>query len=136
MIDEMQFMTCSVFASFNSDVSEITENIHFCYCSHSGDFVLFGMENGVVRIHPVHGKNVLDSLTTYWTLHAHDSQHGKVTAIRTSFDDRYVFTVGADGNFFVYNFMSDATLKESRPIQPMAVPKIQVVHVLTVRVIT
>ncbi|XP_028405556.1 cilia- and flagella-associated protein 44-like [Dendronephthya gigantea] len=95
--------------------------------SHSGDFVLFGMENGVVRIHPVHGKNVLDSLTTYWALHAHDSQHGSITAIRTSFDDQYVFTVGADGNFFVYNFMSDATLKESKPIQQMGIPRIQTV---------
>ena len=80
----------------------------------------------MVRIHPVHGKNVLDSLTTYWALHAHDSQHGSITAIRTSFDDRYVFTVGADGNFFVYNFMSDATLKESKPIQQMGMPRIQV----------
>lgn len=100
--------------------------ICFFLHSHSGDFVLFGMENGVVRIHPVHGKNVLDSLTTYWALHAHDSQYGAITAIRTSFDDQYVFTVGADGNFFVYNFKSDATLKESKPIQPMAIPRIQV----------
>lgn len=84
------------------------------------------MENGVVRIHPVHGKNVLDSLTTYWLLHLHDSHYGAITAIRTSYDDKYVFTVGADGNFFVYNFVSDATLKESKPLLQSLIPKIKV----------
>lgn len=88
--------------------------------------MLFGMDNGAVRIHPAHGKNVLDSLNTYWILHVHNSQHGAINAIRTSFDDKYVFTVGEDGNFFVYNFMSDATLKESKPMQPIAVPRMQV----------
>ena len=84
------------------------------------------MENGVVRIHPVRGKNVLDSLTTYWVLPVHDSHQGAITAIRTSFDDKYVFTVGADGNFFVYNFLSEATLKESKSLSQSFIPKIKV----------
>ena len=99
--------------------------ISFAFSSNSGEFVLFGMSNGVVRIHPVHGKNVLDSLTTYWAVHIHDSHYGAITALSTSFDDKYVFTVGADGNFFVYNFMSDATLKESKPLVQSLIPKLQ-----------
>ena len=66
------------------------------------------MENGVVRIHPLDGKNDLEHLSSYWALNVHDNQHGAVRHIKTSFDDKYVFTAGMDGNFFVFKFMDEA----------------------------
>ena len=66
------------------------------------------MENGVVRIHPLDGKNDLEHLSSYWALNVHDNQHGAVRHIKTSFDDKYVFTAGMDGNFFVFKFMDKA----------------------------
>ena len=66
------------------------------------------MENGVVRIHPLDGKNDFEHLSSYWALNVHDNQHGAVRHIKTSFDDKYVFTAGMDGNFFVFKFMDKA----------------------------
>ena len=66
------------------------------------------MENGVVRIHPLDGKSDLEHLSSYWALNVHDNQHGAVRHIKTSFDDKYVFTAGMDGNFFVFKFMDKA----------------------------
>ena len=66
------------------------------------------MENGLVRIHPLDGKHDLEHLSSYWALNVHDNQHGAVRHIKTSFDDKYVFTAGMDGNFFVFKFMDKA----------------------------
>ena len=62
----------------------------------------------MVRIHPLDGKNDLEHLSSYWALTVHDNQHGAVRHIKTSFDDKYVFTAGMDGNFFVFKFMDKA----------------------------
>ncbi|XP_068733143.1 cilia- and flagella-associated protein 44-like isoform X1 [Montipora capricornis] len=76
--------------------------------SHSGKFLLLGMDNGVVRIHPLDGKLGLEHLSSYWALNVHDNQHGGIKHIKTSFDDKYIFTAGMDGNFFVFKFMDQA----------------------------
>ena len=62
----------------------------------------------MVRIHPLDGKSDLEHLSSYWALNVHDNQHGAVRHIKTSFDDKYVFTAGMDGNFFVFKFMDKA----------------------------
>ncbi|XP_067037270.1 cilia- and flagella-associated protein 44-like isoform X2 [Acropora muricata] len=77
--------------------------------SHSGKFLLLGMDDGVVRIHPLDGdKPGLEHLSSYWALNVHDNQHGGINHIKTSFDDKYVFTAGMEGNFFVFKFMDQA----------------------------
>lgn len=76
--------------------------------SHSGKFLLFGMDDGVLRIHPLDGSNDLEDFSTFWALNVHDNHHGGIRHIKTSFDDKYVFTAGMDGNFFVFRFMDKA----------------------------
>jgi len=66
------------------------------------------MDNGIVRIHPLNGRNDFEHFSSYWALNVHDNHHGGITHIKTSFDDKYVFTAGTDGNFFVFKFMDKA----------------------------
>ena len=42
----------------------------------------------------------------------HDNHYGHITHMATSCDDKYLFTVGADGNFFVYEIMDEELLQE------------------------
>ena len=62
----------------------------------------------MVRIHPLDSKLGLEHLSSYWALNVHDNQHGGIKQIKTSFDDKYIFTAGMDGNFFVFKFMDQA----------------------------
>lgn len=66
------------------------------------------MEDGIIRIHPLEDGTDLEHLSSYWSFSIHDNHNGAITKIITSFDDKYVFTSGADGNFFVHKFMDKA----------------------------
>lgn len=66
------------------------------------------MDNGVLRIHPLDGSNDFEHFSSFWALNVHDNHHGGIRHIKTSFDDKYVFTAGLDGNFFVFRFMDEA----------------------------
>ncbi|KAJ7369631.1 hypothetical protein OS493_037494 [Desmophyllum pertusum] len=76
--------------------------------SHSGKYLLLGMDNGVLRIHPLDGTNDFQHFSSFWALNVHDNHHGGIRHTKTSFDDKYVFTAGVDGNFFVFRFMDKA----------------------------
>lgn len=66
------------------------------------------MDDGVLRIHPLEKDGDLHHLSNFWSFNIHDNHHGSITNIATSFDDKFVFTVGTDGNFFTYKFMDEA----------------------------
>ena len=66
------------------------------------------MDDGVLRIHPLDGSNDFEHFSSFWALNVHDNHHGGIQHIKTSFDDKYVFTAGLDGNFFVFRFMDEA----------------------------
>ena len=90
--------------------SWVVINIAFpigCF-SHSGKFLLLGMDDGVLRIHPLDGSNNFEHFSSFWALNVHDNHHGGIRHIKSSFDDKYVFTAGLDGNFFVFRFMDEA----------------------------
>lgn len=70
--------------------------------SSSGDYLLTGLSNGVVRIHPLSAPYALSSLDSYWSLSIHDNHYGPVAHLATTFDDTYVVSGGGDGNVFVY----------------------------------
>ncbi|KAF6034679.1 hypothetical protein EB796_007012 [Bugula neritina] len=67
--------------------------------------VLVGSQTGVIRAHPITGSDLVDT-SSYWQLAMHDNQNGSITSINISYDGSYIITVGQDGNFFVYNYMS------------------------------
>ena len=43
----------------------------------------------------------------------HNTQNGRINQISTSFDSKYIFSVGEDGNFFAYEFNSEIIEPES-----------------------
>ena len=94
--------------------------------SHSGKFLLLGMDNGVLRIHPLDGSNDFEHFSSFWALNVHDNHHGGIQHIKTSFDDKYVFTAGLDGNFFVFRFMDEA-VKGLKVPHKVSIPSAKVI---------
>ena len=84
-----------------------------------------GMDDGAVRIHPLESSGELNSFSTYWAFNMHDNHNGGVVKIHTSFDDKYVFTVGKDGSFFVFKFM-DKAVKGLKVSHKMSIPSAKV----------
>lgn len=101
-----------------------TEILSFVF-SHSGKFLLFGMDDGVLRIHPLDGSNDFENFSNFWALNVHDNHHGGIRHIKTSFDDKYVFTAGMDGNFFVFRFM-DKAVKGLKVSHKVSIPSAKV----------
>ncbi|XP_042312653.1 cilia- and flagella-associated protein 44 isoform X2 [Sceloporus undulatus] len=82
------------------------------FCS-SGLLMFCGMENGAVRIYPLHRKELsADNIAGYWSFNLHDNDYGKIQGICSSFDDRFLVTCGADGNIFTYNILSAEEIKK------------------------
>nr|XP_056714145.1 cilia- and flagella-associated protein 44 [Euleptes europaea] len=76
------------------------------FCS-TGLLMFCGMEDGAVRIYPLHNKDLsLDNMVGYWSSSMHDNDYGQIQGIFSSFDDRFLVTCGADGNIFTYNVLS------------------------------
>lgn len=75
---------------------------------------MVGLQNGFIRIYPYAGTKVFESLDTYWTRGAHDSEYGMVTHLTASFDDRFALSGGADGNIFGYVVKGDLDILEQK----------------------
>ncbi|XP_005674985.2 PREDICTED: cilia- and flagella-associated protein 44 [Capra hircus] len=77
------------------------------------EMMFCGMQNGAIRVY-ILSKNdsSLTSMEDYWHYNVHDNNHGRVNAISTSFDDRFLVTAGADSNIFVFNIFSEFELKK------------------------
>ncbi|XP_004675512.1 PREDICTED: cilia- and flagella-associated protein 44 [Condylura cristata] len=72
-----------------------------------------GLRNGAIRIYILKDRDPsLASLQDYWHFSIHDNDYGCITAISTSFDDRFLVTAGADSNIFVFNIFSEIELRE------------------------
>lgn len=84
---------------------------------------MMGMEDGSVRIQPLHNEDP-GLMGCYWALNIHDNNYGRISHLATSFDDRYLFTVGADGNFFTFEIMEaeklDQRISEAKAKIPSA----------------
>uniref|UniRef100_A0ABM5FX06 Cilia- and flagella-associated protein 44 isoform X6 n=1 Tax=Pogona vitticeps TaxID=103695 RepID=A0ABM5FX06_9SAUR len=82
------------------------------FCS-TGLLMFCGMDNGTVRIYPLHHKKLsADNIAGYWSFSLHDNDYGRIQGICTSFDDRFLVTCGADGNIFTYNILSAEDVKK------------------------
>ncbi|XP_041471026.1 cilia- and flagella-associated protein 44-like [Lytechinus variegatus] len=102
-----------------------------------GTHALMGMEDGVIRIQSVlqddTAKNAekrpftssqadLSKLGPYWMLNVHDNNYGRVSTIRTSFDDKFVVSSGGDGNLFIFEMMSDEKIEEAKAVARAKIP--------------
>ncbi|KAG8509536.1 Cilia- and flagella-associated protein 44 [Galemys pyrenaicus] len=72
-----------------------------------------GMRNGAIRVYILkENDTLLTSLEHYWQFSVHDNDYGCIKAISPSFDDRFLMSVGADSNIFVFNMFSEFELRE------------------------
>ena len=69
-----------------------------------------GLDNGSIRVQILESRDI-QKLDNYWCLNMHDNHNGAVTDISLSFDEKFLLSVGNDGNFFVYSFMDEEKLK-------------------------
>ncbi|CAF0758116.1 unnamed protein product [Rotaria sordida] len=74
------------------------------------NLIFVGLKNGFIRIYPYGGTQIFQSLDDYWTRGSHDTEYGIVTHLITSFDDRFAFSGGADGNIFGYVVKGDLNI--------------------------
>jgi len=87
-----------------------------------------GFQNGSIRIYLLKDKKDFSRLGPHWTRWAHDQDYGDLSSVAFSYDDRYVFSTGLDGNFFVYQtadtarfvFGAQATEQAMIPLAPVA----------------
>lgn len=84
------------------------------------DFLIFGMSDGKIRINRI--KADWRDLSDFWQLSMHDNFFGKIAAIKFSFDKKFMFSIGSDGNLFSYNW--NLPLNVIKPVSPIAVPKV------------
>ena len=54
----------------------------------------------------------MDKMSSYWCLCMHDNDIGAIMNIAMSYDEKFMLSVGSDGNFFVYSFMDEEKLKK------------------------
>lgn len=67
--------------------------------------MLFGMEDGSIRIQNFEKDFLLDELGFYWQLNLYDNNYGRIVKVVVSFDEKMFLLVGYDGNFFLYDIM-------------------------------
>lgn len=69
-----------------------------------------GLDDGSIRVQILESREI-SKLDNYWSMNMHDNHYGAVTGICLSFDEKFLLSVGNDGNFFVYSFMDEEKLK-------------------------
>lgn len=67
--------------------------------------MLFGMEDGSIRIQNFEKDFLLDELGFYWQLNLYDNNYGRIVKVVVSLDEKMFLLVGYDGNFFLYDIM-------------------------------
>ena len=83
------------------------------------------MDNGCVRIQPIHNDDA-GLMGPYWSLSMHDNDYGSVTQLASSFDDKFLFSVGRDGNFFAFSVIDDKKAEQEIATAKVKVPSAQV----------
>ncbi|XP_036913273.1 cilia- and flagella-associated protein 44 [Sturnira hondurensis] len=88
--------------------------IHTITFSFNQDMMFCGMQDGAIRVYVLsQNDSSLTSMEHYWHFSIHDNDYGCIKGISTSYDDRFLVTVGADSNIFVFSTFSVFELRES-----------------------
>lgn len=85
-----------------------------------GEYLILGMADGKIRIN--HIKKDWRDLSDFWLLSMHDNIHGQIPAIKFSFDNKFLFSIGSDGNLFSYTW--NLPMNKIRPIISTTVPRV------------
>ncbi|XP_058463045.1 cilia- and flagella-associated protein 44 isoform X2 [Malaya genurostris] len=96
--------------------AEDTEMNTYIYDS---NYFIFGMSDGSIRVNRC--KSDFRDLSDYWTLNMHYNLGGKVTGLAFSYDYRFLFSVGTDGNLFAYKWNADVIPIEPEKTKPLKI---------------
>ncbi|XP_048773099.2 cilia- and flagella-associated protein 44-like isoform X2 [Ostrea edulis] len=98
--------------------------VTFMQFSGNGRQILFGMEDGSVRIQSLEKEFKLDEFGPHWKLNLHDNNYGHIVKLGVSPDEKMLLSAGADGNFFLYDIMDqekvDQKVAEAKAKLPSA----------------
>lgn len=78
------------------------------------------MQDGAIRVN--RETSDFRDLSDYWLLTMHDNQNGVIHAIDVSFDKHFMFSVGADGNIFMYKWQAPRRPSSSSRSMPFELP--------------
>lgn len=78
---------------------------HFTH-SYNKKYLIFAMQDGKIRVNKVNPKDYMD-LQDYWEISMHDNINGFVPRMCFSYNERYFFSCGYDGNIFSYQFFPE-----------------------------
>jgi len=98
-------------------------------CSTNRKEAVMGFQNGSIRVYLLADKKDFSQLGPHWTRWVHDEDYGDISSVGYSYDDRYVFSTGLDGNFFVYLTAEAARFAFGKPTIPFAIPSAMVRYV-------
>ena len=65
-----------------------------------------GEKNGVIRVSPMEESKKIEDIKHYWSFGYHDTDYGHVTNVCLSYDEKFLFSIGADSNIFGILFNS------------------------------
>ena len=65
-----------------------------------------GEKNGVLRVSPMEESKKIEDSKHFWSLGYHDNDYGHVTNVCLSYDEKFLFSIGADSNIFGILFNS------------------------------
>ncbi|GLH13924.1 WD repeat-containing protein 52 [Gryllus bimaculatus] len=72
----------------------------------TGEFLILGMQDGKIRVCRKNPNNISD-LSDYWALSMHDNDNGIIPQMCFSYDNKFMFSCGRDGNVFAYVVASE-----------------------------
>lgn len=113
---------------FNSEDGELlsftliddADDIEIHSYTYMENYLILGMGDGKIRVNNI--KANWRDLSDYWVLSMHDNFFGKIPVMKFSFDKKFFFSVGSDGNLFSYTW--NLAVKEIKAIAPSAVPRV------------
>ena len=102
---------------------------------------MFGMDDGAIRIHSLDVEFDIATLNHSWMLNVHDNNYGHVTNVKLGYDSLHLLSVGSDGNFFMFDVMTqeniDKEIAEAKAKLPSAkVGIIYIVNILKLRLVS
>jgi WD40 repeat protein len=83
----------------DADDIEISSYVY----NYNKKYLIFAMQNGEIRVNKLNDGDFRD-LSDYWSLAMHDTQNGFVPNLCFSYDEKFFFSCGYDGNLFSYTF--------------------------------
>ena len=91
--------------------------------------LMMGLQDGSMRIHSLNTSDI-GALGPCWQMSLHDNTYGRITRVSMSFDEKFLFTVGRDGNFFTFNVMDQQKIQQQIEDAKVTIPSARVSSLL------